>query len=267
MDVRALAAAQVDIVAGWQLRDLGWSTKAVERRLERGWRVVHPGVYALTQAPLTQRQRWMAATLTAPGTVLSHASAAACWGFRPLVAQFETVTRAGSGGPRRLGDLLVMRTRHLETTTHDGIPITTPERTLIDLAAHLPARATAKATREAIRLKTTTAPSLLDALLKHPTRRGIRQLRELATRYKDLPIARTRSDAEAYALEQVTGFDSNVRINGEEADLVDHDRRLVLEIDGPQFHLFPDEDERKEAAWREAGYKVIRRSSDDVFSR
>ena len=48
MDVRALAAAQADVVAGWQLRGLGWSTKAVERRLERGWRVVHPGVYALT---------------------------------------------------------------------------------------------------------------------------------------------------------------------------------------------------------------------------
>ena len=54
---------------------------------------------------------------------------------------------------------------------------------------------------------------------------------------------------------------------GHEADLVDHGRRLIVEIDGPQYHLFPDEDARKEAAWREAGYDVIRRSSDDVFSR
>ena len=62
-----------------------------------------------------------------------------------------------------------------------------------------------------------------------------------------------------------TPMDNNVRINGEEADFVDHDRRLILEIDGPQFHLFPAEDERKEAVWRAAGYEVRRRPSDAVF--
>src|SRR3954468_14696074 len=144
MDVRALAAAQVDIVAGWQLRELGWSAKAVERRLERGWRVVHPGVYALTQSPLTRDQLWMAATLSAPGTALAAASAGACWGFRPWEGAFEVVVREGSGGPRRMGGLLVMRTRLMEVTTHQGIPITTPERTLIDLAAQLDGPAIAK---------------------------------------------------------------------------------------------------------------------------
>jgi hypothetical protein len=156
----------------------------------------------------------------------------------------------------------------METTTHHGIPITTPERTLIDLAAQLDARATAKSLREAIRLKTTTASSLLDALLKHPQRRGTAHLRELAERYKDLPIARARSDAESRALELLgPGPSSNVRIGGEEADIVWPEQRLILEIDGPQYHQFPDEDARKEAAWRAAGYEVRRISSDDVFSR
>src|SRR3954469_23113011 len=135
MDVRGLAAAQADVVAGWQLREIGWTPKAVQRRLERGWRVVHPGVYALTQAPPTRRQSWMAATLSAPGTALAAANAGACWGFRPWEGGFEVVVRQGSGGPRRMGGLLVMRTNHMETTVRDGIPITTAERTLIDLAA------------------------------------------------------------------------------------------------------------------------------------
>jgi hypothetical protein len=209
----------------------------------------------------------MAATLSAPGTALAAASVGACWGFRPWAGAFEVVVRQGSGGPKRLGGLLVMRTSTMETAVRDGIPLTTPERTLIDLAARLDARAIAKATREAIRLKLTTASSLLDALLQHRGRRGTRQLRELAERYKGLPIARARSDAESRALELVDGFELNVRINGYEADLVDHERRLILEIDGPQYHLFPDEDERKERAWRDAGYEVVRRSSDDVFSR
>ena len=266
MNVHALAAGQADILAGWQLRQLGWTAKAVERRLERGWRVVHPGVYALTQAPLTRQQLWIAATLSAPCTAIAGASAGACWNFRPWQGAFEVVVRKGSGGPKRLGALLVMRTRVMEATTHQGIPITTPERTLIDLAAQLDARAIAKATREAIRLRRTTASSLLDALLRHPGRRGTTQLRELAERYKDLPIARARSDAESYALERLgPGPSVNVRIGGEEADLVWPEERLILEIDGPQYHLFPDEDARKEAAWREAGYTVTRISSDDVF--
>ena len=104
--------------------------------------------------------------------------------------------------------------------------------------------------------------------MKHPNRRGTRLLREWAHRYKDLPIARARSDAESYALELLgPGPRLNVRIGGEEADLVWPEQRLVVEIDGPQYHLFPDEDARKEAAWRAAGYDVRRLSSDDLFSR
>jgi very-short-patch-repair endonuclease len=90
----------------------------------------------------------------------------------------------------------------------------------------------------------------------------------LAERYAELPLARARSDAESRALELLgPGPQLNVRINAEEADLVWPEQRLILEIDGPQYHLFSDEDARKEAAWRAAGYTVRRVSSDDVFSR
>ena len=267
--LRELAADQADVVARWQLAAAGWATARIDDWVRRNrWRVVHPGVYSLTQSPLTRRQWWIAATLSAPGTYLAAASAGACWGCRPWDGGFEVVVRAGSGGPKRLGRLLVLRSRTLngEITEKDGIPITTVERTLIDLAATLPARPIAKATREAIRLKLTTVPSLLDELLKHRGRRGTAALRELAERYKDLPIVRARSDAESLALDLVRPPQLNVRINGEEADLVWPEQRLIVEIDGPQYHLFPDEDARKEAAWRAAGYKVRRVGSEDVFS-
>lgn len=54
-----LAAEQYDVVAAWQLRRAGATRRVIEH--------------------CTRHQRWMAATLTAPGSVLSHASAAACW--------------------------------------------------------------------------------------------------------------------------------------------------------------------------------------------
>lgn len=124
--------------------------------------------------------------------------------------------------------------------------------------------------REAIRLRCTTAGELLEALDRHRGRRGTVALRELATMYAQLPLARARSDAESFALERLfrAGLpipELNVDAGGVESDLVDHERKLIVEIDGPQFHLFPDEDAVKDAARRAAGYTVHRLSSDAIY--
>jgi hypothetical protein len=215
---------------------------------QNGWRRVHAGVYALTHAPLTRRQVWVAATLSAPDSFLSHASAGACWGIRPFEGSYEVVTRPGTAGPRRLGSLLVCRSKSLagNTTRHDGIAITTAERTVIDLAAQLNRRATGKMFREALRLRLTTVPALVAVLSSHPGARGIAHLRELAARYARLPYERTRSDAEGLALELLHDAELepplvNTRIAGEEADLAWPRRRAIIEIDGPQYHQFADE--------------------------
>ena len=276
MDVRVrdLAGRQYDLVARWQLLAAGATSEMVRHWTKVGrWRVIHPGVYALGHADLTRHQRWMAATLTAPDSVLSHASAAACFGFRPFDGSFEVITRPGSGGPRRLGNVLLVRSITLagHATYHDRIPITTPERTLIDLAPQLDAKALGRALREAIRLGLTTAAAVLAALDEHPARRGTARLKERAERYAGLPYHRTRSDAESRALEILHDAGNserprvNVRIAGQEADLVFPKRREIIEIDGPQYHRFPDEDERKRQRWEAAGFTVRRIPSDAVY--
>jgi Protein of unknown function (DUF559) len=271
--VRELAAGQGDLVAAWQLTALGLTRHAIAHRVGKwGWRVVHPGVYALSSAPLTQRQRWIAATLTTPDSVLSHASAAACWGIRRFDGSFEIVTRPGSGGRRRLGRVFVLHSETLDgdTTIRDGIRITSAARTLIDLAPSVGERDLARAFREAQRLKTTTPHLLLSALDRHRGRRGTGALSGLARRYGALPYERTRSDPEGRALELLHDAGVrmprvNIRIAGEEADLVWPDERLILEIDGPQYHQFPAEDARKQRAWEGAGYVVRRIASDHVY--
>jgi very-short-patch-repair endonuclease len=276
MDARShdLLAAQADVVAAWQLLALGWRRPQIDRRAySERWQGVHPGVYALIRAPLTRRQRWIAATLSAPHTFLYAASAAACWGFREWEGAFETVVRPGSGGRRRMGSLLVARSSMLAgaTTTHDSIAITTAPRTLVDLAPHLPQWELGRAFREACRLKTTTANEISRALAGQ---RGTRVLADRCDRYATIPYHRCRSDAECRALEVlhdagVPAPEVNVQVgrSGPEADLVWRPWKLIVEIDGGQFHQFPDEDARKEAIWRRAGYEVRRLPSDDVYFR
>jgi hypothetical protein len=153
----------------------------------------------------------------------------------------------------------------------DGIRVTKPPRTMIDLAPNLGDRATGRMFREALRLRLTTASELAEALDRHPRRPGTTRLRRLATRYEDLPYTRTRSDAEGRALEVLHDGGApaplvNTTIAREEADLTFPNEHTIIEIDGPQFHQFPDEDARKQALWEAAGFTVRRIPSDQVYN-
>jgi hypothetical protein len=268
MDVALLelAARQRDLVSAWQLRRSGWTWAMVEQHAhDQRWRRIHSGVYALTQAPLTREQRRLAATLTAPDSFLTHFSAGAHYGIHRFDAAYETIVRPGNRGRHRSDGVLTRYSRTLdgETTAHDGIPITTATRTVIDLGA-------ARPLREALRLKLTTPYLMAVGLEKHKNRRGAGRLKELNDRYSGLPYSRCRSNAEAKALEIVHDAGKppplvNHRINGEEADLTFSEGHLIIEIDGPQYHRITAEDARKQALWEAAGYTVRRISSDAVF--
>ena len=129
---------------------------------ERGWMSIsmlalrqRRGVYAVGHTALAPRAHAMAAVLAAgAGAVLSHVSAAALHGIRPSASSRHDVTVAD----RRRGPSGV-RVHHAalppgDVTVVDGIPVTTIERTLLDLAAvlrppalrHAPARSTAGCT-------------------------------------------------------------------------------------------------------------------------
>jgi very-short-patch-repair endonuclease len=271
--LRRLAALQADIVAAWQLAHLGWTPRMVDHHGRHHWRRVHRGVYALTNAPLTRRQSWIAAAISTADSALSHASGGDYWGFRPFDGGFETITRPGTGGPRRFGALLVCRSRTLEANVEvrEGLRVTTAARTLIDLSPHLTEAEVRKAFREAIRLKVTHAAELESAAANHRGHPGAHRVGRLAVSYPSVPYARCRSDAEARALEILhdAAFDAprlNTRIAGEEADLAWPARRLIIEIDGPQYHRFAEEDARKTRTWEAAGYEVRRIQSNLVFS-
>jgi predicted transcriptional regulator of viral defense system len=77
-----LASVQHGVVTRGDLASLGFGRRQIERRAADGRLVrVHQGVYAVGHAALSREGRWMAAVLACgEGAVLSHRSAAVCWG-------------------------------------------------------------------------------------------------------------------------------------------------------------------------------------------
>jgi hypothetical protein len=89
------------------------------------------------------------------GTALSNFAAAAFWTFIPWRERRVEVTIPGSG-TRRIAGVRVHRSRSLEprdVLTRGGIRVTSPARTLLDLAAALPERALRRAARQAQALR------------------------------------------------------------------------------------------------------------------
>jgi hypothetical protein len=256
-----------------QIEALGLSQGDVAYRVATGrLRAVHEGVFAGRPFLDDERGRWMAATLTAPGTCLSHASSAALHGFWDRQREIETVTRPGNGGPRRIDGLFVYRSVTLNgnTMTVDGIPTTTPERAIIEMAPYVGGKGLARVVREALRVKKTTSERLLRTVDDHFRRRGTRRVLRALASYAGLPVNRARSGAEIRALMVLRSAGRtlprlNHKVAGEEADLSWRAQRLIIEIDGGPFHQDVGEDRRKEAVWRSAGWTVLRMPSEVVY--
>lgn len=98
---------------------------------------VHRGVYRLAGASASWRQRAMAASLAyGPPCAVSHRAGARIWGFEGILAPDPEITVPTTRDGRRAG-ILTHRgpLPASDVTACYGIPVTTPRRTLADLAA------------------------------------------------------------------------------------------------------------------------------------
>ena len=165
----------------------------------------------------------MAAVL-ATGGILSHHSAAKIWGIRPHDGAID-ITVTGPAVRSRPG-LRIHRARSLDAAVQDGLPLTTPARTLHDLAGCLGQHERRSTTT--LELTRSAAERRLLAL--------IRQAR--------LPRPET-----------------NVRVQGYEVDLLWRRQRLIVEVDGFAYHSTRhafERDRARDATLQAAGYRVVR---------
>lgn len=136
--VAVVVAGQYGVLSRAQALDAGFSDKMIWARHRSGaWVRVHAGVYRVAAVPDSWRARLMAACLALDaGAVVSHRAAAALWGLDGFEEGPVEVTVPGTG-QRRLGGVTVHRTRSLpvaDRAEREGLPVTRPARTLIDLA-------------------------------------------------------------------------------------------------------------------------------------
>jgi Protein of unknown function (DUF559) len=161
-----------------------------------------------------------------------------------------------------------------DTTRHKGIPITTPARTLIDLAATFTYEALRRTVREAQR-RLVTIGQILEALDRLGARRGTANLGKiLAT-----GPAPTRSELEDTVLDLLLqgGFahpDVNVAliVHGRRVipDFRWPHQRLVIEADGAEWHddrLAREDDAERQALLEAHGERVLRVTWTQAITR
>jgi very-short-patch-repair endonuclease len=254
------------VIAREQLAEIGLSPDAIDYRVAVGrLHRVHQGVYAVGHRVLTRSGRWMAAVLACgPDAALSHASAAALWALQrgePAIVDV-TARRTGRKRPR----IRIHRPRlPAETTTRDAIPVTTPARTILDLAATLTQSRLEHLLDQAEIQELTDYPAL-DAIARaHPGHRGANRLQAtLSTYYAGEQL--TRSDLEILFKELCRTHDlPEPRINqpvaGKEVDFLFANERLIVEIDSWRYHktrrAFED-DRARDVLTTAAGYRTLR---------
>ena len=193
--VAELATAQWGVVSRAQLAELGVAGATVDYwvRAHR-LHVVHRGVYAPGHTALRVEGRRLAAVLACGrGAVLSHRSAAAHWGL--LATQQARLDVTTPRTRRSIPGIRLHRSRSLDaqdTTTHEGIPITTVARTLLDLAATSRSDRLERALAQAERLQLYDHRAITDVIERSNGHRGRGALARATAQSPSSPAASSK---------------------------------------------------------------------------
>jgi len=252
-----------------QLVAAGVDRGAIAWRVRRGR--LHPywrGVYSVGHTRVTPRARLWAAVLACGGpgaSLLGFRGAAAPWDLMPMPSgRIDVITMRRSGS--RPG-IRVHRSNSLDPadiTDIDGLPLTTPTRTLIDLADQLPPHRLERVLHRAEHLRLLDVNAIHARLTALPGRRSRTLLQALATLQRGPDVTRSELEERFLALVAAHGLPRplvNQRVEGYEVDFYWPIHRLIVETDGAATHLTAtafEHDRARDAHLTALGYRVIR---------
>lgn len=279
--IERIAATQHGVILRRQALAAGLHGSVIDRRIASGMLYpLHRGVFRVGPVASPHARDMAAVLACGEHAVLSHCSAAVRWGMMPSTRASVDVT-VPRNVRRRVAGIATHRARVLdgdERTLRDGIPLTAPLRTVLDLALVLPTpdleRAIATAERAGIvrmeeltrRVNNLASPTDATVRPPHPGAPRIRLL------LRATGVSFTRSGAEVRLLEIVRlGRLPRPRVNttllGYEVDFLWMDQRLVVEVDGFAYHSSERafaRDRRRDAELTTAGFNVVRFTWDDL---
>jgi very-short-patch-repair endonuclease len=275
--VAQLAAAQFGVVDYDELTACGLTDEAIRWRVRNGR--LHPlykRVYAVGHPNIALRGRFLAAVRACgPTAVLSHHAAAVLWGLLKWDGRYPEVLVTRTRRHARIRTHRTKRLDPVDVRRRYGIPVTSPARTLVDLAATLDAQPLRRAAREAMAQELVTIPELTDALRRLAPCRGCTKLAAILAQ----GYAPTRSELEDVVLDLilVAGLkrpEVNVamRVGGRRVvpDFRWPEQRLVVEADGAQWHdhgLARHDDAERQALLEASGERVVRVTWQDAIAK
>jgi len=239
-------------------------------------------VWALTGSPRTERQTALRDVFEdGHDAVLALGSASAVWdvpGFRVLPAEILRIRRGNRRRDGRTHSSTCFHEGHV--TVVDGLPVTTPTRTVFDLAARSHPQRTETLVDTFLRLKLTT-PLLLEQMLRELQgrgRAGIVTMRRLIDERLDPSFQLTDSNLESRfdQIAREAGFHGLTRqvVVGDGAgvigrvDFADTRARVLVEVQSERYHRTrsdQERDRRRLERLRADGWTVLEIDEHDVW--
>jgi very-short-patch-repair endonuclease len=244
----------------------------ISRAVQSGrLRPIFRGVYAVGHTALRREGWWMAGLLAAgEGATLSHRSAAMLWGLltSPILPVELIVT--GCRG-RKLAEVVThrMRLHPSETMSFDGLRVTTPARTIVDLAFELTLRTLRETIERAQDLGRFHPLEIRAVLGRTPGRPGSRPLGDV------LELLQPDDDGARSHLERLfLGLVRRARLPqpavnqviGQHArDFAWPTQRLVAEVDGYRYHSWAQRrDRQRDRELIALGWRPVRFTYEEV---
>jgi hypothetical protein len=238
--IAAVAAPQHGVITRAQLLNAGLNAGDIAYRLRIGRLIaVYRGVYAVGHLPPSPHARAMAAVLACgPDAVLSHRSAGALFGL----IRYHGPPEVTASTKHAVRGIRHHRSRHIDRTVHYGIPVTTPARTLLDLAGLLDHTSLTRVVNDA-RLRRLLSDE--DAKAFSPTHAPTRSV------FEDRFLA----FVDRYELPRP---EVNQVVHGYEVDMLWRRQGLVAELDGRWHEVAFEADREKDAHLLAHGLSTIR---------
>lgn len=287
-----LGAAQHGVASRAQLLRQGLPGHAVDG-LVRARRLVPVlrGVYQIGLLPLPRGPAASALLAAGSEARLSHRSAARLYDLAgperwTNIVEKEPRISKGAAVPnpivevsvprkrrRRIEGVRIHRVRDLredEIMVLEGLRVTTPARTLLDLAEEMSEREVEQVYAKALRRGLVTPETMRAMVERHADHRGAPLWRRLLAERTEPAFTRSEAEEKLLGIARKAGLprpDTNVRLFEHEVDFLWRAARLVVEVDGYAYHGSQHSfavDRRRDAELAAAGYRVLRFTWSDL---